>query len=204
MMRGGARSGANRRAGWGVNVSTAGWAAAARGARAGLGQQRGVSEVDAVEVSDRDRQRRGAAGSRGRRRGEAGRAGHDPHGRGAVTMLWTVAINVFELERLFDDPLVRHAERRAAPRRHAGHQRERRAGERSSASSAGSCAGPDEPATMRSLSTAAGVLPCARPVARGAHVAHQRGREAGLAQDLDHEASDVHVVFDDENYFSSH
>ena len=34
------------------------------------------------------------------------------------------------------------------------------------------------------------------------HVADQRGRETGLAQDLDHQASDVRVVFDDENYFS--
>ena len=57
---------------------------------------------------------------------------------------------------------------------------------------------------MRSLSTAAGVLPSLPPVARRAHVAHQRGREARLAEHLDHEPSDVDVVFDDENYFSSH
>ena len=35
-------------------------------------------------------------------------------------------------------------------------------------------------------------------------VAHQRGRKARLAQHLGHQPADVHVVFDDENDFSSH
>ena len=57
---------------------------------------------------------------------------------------------------------------------------------------------------MRSLMHGRRRVALARPFARRAHVAHQRGREPGLAQDLDHEPSDVHVVFDDENYFSGH
>ena len=108
-----------------------------------------------------------------------------------------------ELERFFDDASCVTP---SAARRRGGTPVISASGApwKISPSSAGSCAGPADPATIRSLSTAAGSLPSPRPVARGAHVTHQRGREPGLAQHLDHEPTDVDVVFDDENYFSGH
>ena len=168
-----------------------GLTAAPRGARARLGQQRGVSEVDAVEVADRERERRRAAGRPAARRGEAGRAGHDLHGRGRRDHAVDSGDQRLELERLFDDSLVRDAQRRAPARRHAGHQRERRAGE-------------ERRELRRQLRRARrardheiaehgrGRVPLA--AASRAPRATSRtsaGAKPGLAEDLDHQASDV-------------
>ena len=148
--------------------------AAPGGARARLGQQRGVPEWTPSKLPI-------ATASGGVRR-PPGRRAPKPAAPGTIFMVRRrdhaadSGDQLLQLERLFDDPPCVTP---SAARRRGGTPVISASGasRKISASSAGSCAGPAEPATIRSLSTAAGFSP-RRPVARRAHVAHQRGRKA--------------------------
>jgi hypothetical protein len=105
-------------------------------------------------------------------------------------------------QQLLDDPVVGHAG--AARRgRHADHQRHRHAREQLAELSGqpigAGRAGDHEVAQHRGRDWAALGHAARRP-----HVAYELGPVAGFPQHLRHEASDVHVVFDDQNDLTRH